>query len=276
MTTTKSTMSKLLFYPRAAAVLIWLAIATVATSLWMAFHPRERVNADRYWLDWLLKALPKILSVRCHVEGREHIDAVRPAVYISNHQHFLDALMIARVYPPRTLVVVKQELRKIPLAGYIFDKAGNLFIDRKNRETAIAQLHAFAQRMRDEGLNLWVLVEGSRNRGRTRGLLPFKKGAFYTAVQLQVPIVPVVFGPSYHQIDIQGGSLEGGDIYIRVLEPIPTAGLTSEDVQGLVDETYQRMLAAYLALEAKTQVDLAPGQKDLSQEEAMGQVISRQ
>ncbi len=245
-------MSKLFFLPRVAAVLVWLAISTVATSLWMAFHPRERVNADRYWLDWLLKGLPKILSVRCHVEGQEYIDVVRPAVYISNHQHLLDALMIAKVYPPRTLVVVKQGLRKIPLAGYIFDKAGNLFIDRKNRESAIAQLNAFAQRMRDEGLNLWVLVEGSRNQGRTRGLLPFKKGAFYTAVQLQVPIVPVVFGPSYRQIDIQKGSLEGGDIYIRVLEPIPTAGLSPEDVQGLVDEAYQRMLAAYLELEAKT------------------------
>ncbi len=244
-------MRKLLFYVRATLILLWLAIATIATSIWMLFHPKERVNADRYWLDWWQKGIPKIVPVNFVVEGKEYIDSVRPAVYVSNHQHFLDALMIAQVYPPRTLVVAKKELKKIPLAGYIFDKAGNLFIDRSNREASIAMLNDFAKRMRAEGLNLWVLVEGHRNRGQT-GLLPFKKGAFYTAIQLQVPIVPVVFGPSYQQIDIQSGNLNGGTIYIRVLEPIPTEGLTKDDVNELLQITYERMLAAFRELETKT------------------------
>jgi len=245
-------MKKLIFYFRAFLVLIWLAVATIATSIWMIFHPHERVNADRHWLDWWQKGLPKIVPVKFVVEGKEYIDSVRPAVYVSNHQHLLDALMIAQVYPPGTLVVAKKELKKIPLAGYIFDKAGNLFIDRSNREAAIAMLNDFAKRMREEGLNLWVLVEGHRNKGTKEGLLPFKKGAFHTAIQLQVPIVPVVFGPSYEQIDIHRGELKGGTIYIRVLEPIPTEGLTPDDVDELLQMTYQRMLAAYKDLEAKT------------------------
>ena len=244
-------MKRLTFYFRVTLVLLWLAIATIATSIWMIFHPNERENADRYWLDWWQKGIPKIVPVKFIVEGKEYIDAVRPVVYVSNHQHLLDALMIAQVYPLRTLVVAKKELKKIPLAGYIFDKAGNLFIDRSDREAAIAMLNDFAKRMREEGLNLWVLVEGHRNRGQ-QGLLPFKKGAFYTAIQLQVPIVPVVFGPSYQQLDIQSGNLNGGVVYIRVLEPIPTEGLTTNDVEPLLQTTYHRMLAAYQELEAKT------------------------
>ncbi|HFQ95757.1 MAG TPA: 1-acyl-sn-glycerol-3-phosphate acyltransferase, partial [Anaerolineae bacterium] len=153
-------MKRLIFYLRAALVLLWLAIATIATSIWMIFHLDDRVNADRHWLDWWQKGIPKIVPVKFVVEGKEYIDSVRPAVYVSNHQHLLDALMIAQVYPPRTLVVAKKELKKIPLAGYIFDKAGNLFIDRSDREAAIAMLNDFAKRMREEGLNLWVLVEG--------------------------------------------------------------------------------------------------------------------
>ena len=244
-------MKRLIFYVRAALILLWLAIATIATSIWMIFHPNERVNADRYWLDWWQMGIPKIVPVKFIVKGKEYIDVVRPAVYVSNHQHLLDALLIAQVYPPRTLVVAKKALKKIPLAGYIFDKAGNLFIDRNNREEAIAMLNDFAKRMREEGLNLWVLVEGHRNRGQT-GLLPFKKGAFHTAIQLQVPIIPVVFGPSYEQLDLQSGNLNGGTVYIQVLEPIPTEGLTAADVEQLLQTTYERMLAAYQELEAKT------------------------
>ena len=244
-------MERIIFYFRATLVLLWLAIATIATSIWMLFHRDDLTNADRHWLDWWNKGIPRIVPVKFVVEGKEYIDKVRPAVYVSNHQHLMDALMIAQVYPPRTLVVAKRELKKIPLAGYIFDKAGNLFIDRSDREGSIAMLNAFARRMREEGLNLWVLVEGHRNRSG-KGLQPFKKGAFYTAVQLQVPIVPVVFGPSYYQIDLQGGSLHGGTIYIRVLEPIPTEGLTEADVESLVNLAYQRMLAAYQELERKT------------------------
>ncbi len=257
-------MKRLIFYLRAALVLLWLAIATIATSIWMIFHLDDRVNADRHWLDWWQKGIPKIVPVKFVVEGKEYIDSVRPAVYVSNHQHLLDALMIAQVYPPRTLVVAKKELKKIPLAGYIFDKAGNLFIDRSDREAAIAMLNDFAKRMREESLNLWVLVEGHRNRGQT-GLLPFKKGAFYTAIQLQVPIVPVVFGPSYEQIDIQSGNLNGGTVYIQVLEPIPTEGLTTENVEQLLQTTYERMLAVYQELEAKTYGrESAPKQVHLS------------
>ncbi len=244
-------MKKLVYYFRAGLALLWLAVATIATSIWMLFHPNERVNADRHWLDWWMKGIPRIIPVKFVVEGKEYIDAVRPAVYVSNHQHLFDPIMIAQVYPPRTLVVAKQELKKIPLAGYIFDKAGNLFIDRSDREAAIAMLNDFAKRMREEGLNLWVLVEGHRNKGQ-KGLLPFKKGAFYTAIQLQVPIVPVVFGPSYEQLNVQGGDLRGGTVYIRVLEPIPTEGLTTQDVETLLQTTYERMLAAYQELEAKT------------------------
>jgi len=66
---------------------------------------------------------------------------------------------------------------------------------------------------------------------------------------LQVPLVPVVFSPSYCLLDAVAGHAHSGKVWIKVLEPIPTTGLTDEDVEELRDIAYQRMKAAYEELE---------------------------
>lgn len=65
-------------------------------------------------------------------------------------------------------------------------------------------------------------------------LLPFKKGAFYLAVQAQIPIIPVVVSNTSNLFNFSTKTLKTGTIKARVLEPIPTVGLTSADVAALV------------------------------------------
>jgi 1-acyl-sn-glycerol-3-phosphate acyltransferase len=73
-----------------------------------------------------------------------------------------------------------------------------------------------------------MFPEGTRGDGG--GLLPFKKGAFVTAIELGMPIVPVAIRGS-GAIMPKGGYLgiHPGSIEIVVDEPIPTQALTYDD-----------------------------------------------
>ena len=65
-------------------------------------------------------------------------------------------------------------------------------------------------------LSIWMFPEGTRSRGR--GLLPFKTGAFHTAMQAGVPIVPVVASSYANQIDLN--RWDNGEVLIEMLPPL--------------------------------------------------------
>lgn len=236
-----------MFYLRTFLILVWALLVLVATAIKLVFRPGD-TNTDYEFLQWIRKGTERIVPLQIHVEGREHLEAHRPCVFANNHQHVLDPLPISEVYPPNTVVAAKIELRKTPLLGWVFDRSANVWIDRDNREASIASLQEVGERMKRDNINMWIFPEGRLNQ-EEEGLQPFKKGAFRTAIELGVPIVPVVFSP-YYFLNIERRRLRPGQIWIRVLEPIPTAHLTTGDVNYLLEETYQQMHQAYLELES--------------------------
>ena len=235
-----------MFYLRALLMITWFLLVLIATAIKLVFRPWDP-NTDYQFLQWLRKGAEFIAPLQIHIEGREHLQAHRPCVFANNHQHVLDALPISEVYPPNTVVTGKIEMKKAPIWGWVFDRAANVWIDRSNREAAVTSLLEAGERMQNEKLNLWIFPEGLLNQ-KEEGLQPFKKGAFHTAIQLGVPIVPVVFSPSYF-LNLERRRLRSGQIWIRVLEPIPTVDLGTADVNALLEETYQRMHQAYHELE---------------------------
>ncbi|KAF9895513.1 1-acylglycerol-3-phosphate O-acyltransferase, partial [Lobosporangium transversale] len=89
---------------------------------------------------------------------------------------------------------------------------------------------------------IWIFPEGTRSRLDSADLLPFKKGAFHLAIQAQYPILPIVSQGYSHIYDSSKRSFPGGELEIRVLEPIPTTGMTVEDVNDLMEKTRNVML----------------------------------
>ena len=208
----------------------------------IAVLKRDRQVVMDRWIHPWFRIMSATLGWEMPVEGEERFETSRPAVVVINHQSNLDIVLWARFFPAATVVVGKKQIRKIPIFGYIFQGTRNILIDRENAERARQSLKDAANRIRSERLNVWMAPEGHRNLGPE--MLPFKKGSFHLAIAAQVPVLPVLVGPVWTVFDAGLWLNRPGTIRTRVLEPIPTAGLTEHDVDAFTRQVRATMDAA--------------------------------
>jgi len=208
----------------------------------IAVLKRDRQVVMDRWIHPWFRIMSATLGWEMPVEGEERFETSRPAVVVINHQSNLDVVLWARFFPAATVIVGKKQIREIPIFGYIFQGTRNILIDRENAEKARQSLQDAARRIRSERLNVWMAPEGHRNLGTE--MLPFKKGAFHLAIAAQVPVLPVLVGPVWTVFDAGRWLNRPGTIRTRVLEPIPTAGLTEHDVDAFTRQVRATMDAA--------------------------------
>ncbi|MBM3466009.1 MAG: 1-acyl-sn-glycerol-3-phosphate acyltransferase [Armatimonadetes bacterium] len=181
----------------------------------------------------------RFLGLKVQVLNEERLYDNQPCVYVANHQSDIDLFVYGQLYPTRTIITGKKEVLLVPFFGIMFYAMGNILIDRKRRDRAVASLQKAAQIIREKSVSIWVFPEGTRNPNRP--MRPFKKGAFHLAVEAQVPIVPVAQSLQQYAVDPKRLRAPGGLIQVRILEPISTAGMTADDVDRLMEVTRTRM-----------------------------------
>lgn len=184
----------------------------------------------------------QILGIDFDQRGMEKMPKNSPAVFMSNHQDNMDFFFGAACLQPKTVLIAKKAIKWIPFFGQAFWLSGNILLDRKNSTRAKASMKKVTQRVKEDGVSMWILPEGTRSRGR--GLLPFKKGGFITAIECQIPIVPVVWNE--YRGTLNFNKIKSGKIISQVLDPIETKGLTLDDLDSLMEKTHQ-MFANELA-----------------------------
>lgn len=231
-----------MFYLRVATSLLGFVFASIyAISLAVFRRDRSRVAYD--YARAMVRLMRPPLGLQVRVTGRHHLMAQRPCIYIANHQSAYDAPVLAELYSPDTVIIGKKELRYIPFFGWLYIRTGNILIDRSNTSRAVGRLREAEAAIRDRGVSVWIFPEGTR--GKVSGtLLPFKKGAFYMAIATGVPLVPIVVGPVTQVFDLGRRIARPGTVAVRVLDPIPTAGLNEDDVEALIATTRSRMQSA--------------------------------
>ena len=179
-------------------------------------------------------AARNIVGIKQVVLHEERLYAERPTVIIGNHQTALDLAVIGSLCPTRSVVVAKKEIQYIPLFGWFFRAAGNILIDRSKSDDAKKLINRVTTTLRQQNLNLVVFPEGTRNRHREQDelMLPFKKGAFFLAVNTKLPLVPVVCSTMRGKAVWENFDLAGGILVISVLEPMETKDLAPNQVDA--------------------------------------------
>lgn len=177
---------------------------------------------------WLALTLS---GIRYRVIGREHIPG-GAAVYCSNHESNIDPPVLFRALHPRLHVLYKAELHKFPIMGAVFDVGGFVPVDRSDRDRAMASISRGAASLR-AGNSFLIFPEGTRSRGGE--LLPFKKGGFIMAIEAQAPIVPVAVSGGRAAMRKGSAVVRPVTVTVRIGPPIPTAGLTIDDRDRLIE-----------------------------------------
>jgi 1-acyl-sn-glycerol-3-phosphate acyltransferase len=163
-----------------------LGHAAVAALLLRFAYPRICADRRRALMRWWSAKLLRIVGVSVRVEGDVPADPRRPTMIAANHVSWLDIFLISSVRPTR--FVAKSEIRGWPIAGWIADKAGTLFVRRSEwRETA-----RINERVHDalgEGDCVGLFPEGITTEGDT--LLKFHSALFEPAVANHARVHPV-------------------------------------------------------------------------------------
>lgn len=188
------------------------------------------------WAFWGVYVWFGLTGIKVRVKGGELLDPKQTYVFIANHRSYLDTGVLFTYLGRRIGVLAKKELLKVPILGYGMGFVNVMAIDRSNRERALQTTSAAAARIRS-GVSFGVFAEGTR--AKPGELLPFKKGAFYMAVDAGVPIVPVAIKNADVLMGKGTGQLKPGTVEMVILPPVSTQGLSSdEDIKRLVEQVH--------------------------------------
>lgn len=184
-------------------------------------------------------------GIRLHVTGKEHMLPHETYLVMSNHQSLYDIPVLFQVVGPNVRMITKEELFRVPVFGKALEAGGFISIDRSNRNAAIRSLDK-ARALLAGGTHVWIAPEGTRS--RTGHLLPFKKGAFYLALEAGLPILPVTVSGTRNALPAKGlRSVSGADVRVTIhtrIDPRPYAARGKHGREELMNEVRRVMESA--------------------------------
>lgn len=227
--------------------MVGISLYTIVQCLIRPFRP---INV--YYAAQRLSFVSKFLGIDVEVRIPESVKGKGPFVFIGNHQNSYDLFTVTHAVQPLTVSIGKKSLKWIPFFGQMYWLTGNILIDRENSSKAMNTIGTAAKKIREKGISVWLFPEGTRSYGR--GVLKFKTGAFRTALQAQVPMVPVCISNTHELIKLNRWN--NGKVIIELLEPIDLQAEDHEHVRTLADDVREKMTQkiSELSIEAGTEL----------------------
>ena len=163
------------------------------------------------------------------------IDPKESYLLVANHSSYIDIMLMFAAAPNPFVFVGKKELVKIPFFGYLYKRAV-IMVDRSNSKSRYG-VYVRAREVLKKGYSVCIFPE-KEYLDETILLNPFKEGAFRIAIEHQLPICPIVFLDCKRKFPWYTTHGYPGVLRVEIHKPIPTAGLTNDDIHNLKQRTY--------------------------------------
>lgn len=188
---------------------------------------------NRWWarLLFLFTLLPyRVVSSPALHRNRQYI-------FCPNHFSYLDIPTMG-LNPINAIFVGKNDMEKIPLFGFMYRKL-HITVDRSRLKSRVNTL-LDSRKAIDAGKSLVIFPEGGMLTKHPPKMHAFKDGAFRTAIEKQIPIVPVtipynwIILPDQHPL-----RLHWSRIVVIFHDPIETQGYSLNDVDDLKKQVFE-------------------------------------
>jgi 1-acyl-sn-glycerol-3-phosphate acyltransferase len=162
-----------------------------------------------------------------------------PCVVVANHSSYLDGIILTAALPANFTYLIKYEMSRVPIAGFLLRRLGSAFVDRDDRHDrhrTARTLYTLATR----GSALGFFPEGTFD--ESPGLKPFHLGAFSAAARAKLPVVPVVIRGARWKLPSGRFLPRPGPLQVHVCDAVGRLA-SSSTAQALMAETRRAMLA---------------------------------
>lgn len=214
----RSLLFVMLFYPGTLVYVLGVILVS-------PFGDRPVQATVHAWSDFHHWLVCNLLGIRMTIEGRVPEGAVLIAF---KHEAMVETIEALR-FAEKPVVVMKRELTKIPLFGWVTLRYGVIGVDREAGAGALRAMLAEGRRAIEQGRPVAIFPEGTRvPHGQRPALRPGFAGLYRA---LGLPVVPVAHDSG--KLWGRGLVKRSGTIRFRVGETIP-AGLKREEIEARV------------------------------------------
>lgn len=223
---TFTSLSELTFWKRARAVCFYLITSLVALPLFVIMllvHPfvllfDKHKRKMQHTINKIWAALTIYPFYKTEIEGLENLPGPdEPAVYVSNHQSFLDIYTLFLLERPFKFIS-KTSNFLIPIIGWAMYLTGHVPLRRMDTKSQMECLRRCLNLVKS-GVPIFFFPEGTRSRDGK--MAHFKKGAFTIAAKANVPVIPVsLIGTGKLMPNGKEGTLRPGLVKVVIHPPI--------------------------------------------------------
>lgn len=185
-------------------IFIYLALGLLLHASLIFIQPGQRYRLVSNCTKILSICIRKILGIKLTVEGRVLYLKERGNFIISNHQSYLDGIILGSLFP--IVFVSKLQVKSWPIFGWMSQVGGTIFIDRERKLKSADSIEEITNMLKRK-INILLFPEGTSTDGSK--ILPFQSVFFQAPLNSGSSIIPITI--QYIKIDSEKLSLFNRD-----------------------------------------------------------------